>query len=309
LHSFARPFEVLIYKREGWNAGDYLITTGDLMWYTDRSRTKEGTGAEMHGVTPEIDIKVSLGRHATVFQAEVYAIIYCLLENINRSYCTKSIFIFSDSQAALKALNLSLIKSKLVWNCFKLLLKLAEQNKVKLILVLGHSGVEGNERADQLAKLGADEPLLGPEPFCRITKKTARRAIDLWAQSKARMAWKHTPGQKHAKKMINKSLNKLTSGLLILLRNQVRLVVGLLTGHCHLRKHLYRLGIYKEEPVCRKCGMGEEAAHHIFFECKALGRICYSVLGPPGFELETIHQEPIKPLLDLIRKAGIFDGI
>jgi hypothetical protein len=75
------------------------------------------------------------------------------------------------------------------------------------------------------------------------------------------------------------------------------MVVGLLTGHCHPRKHPHRLGIYKEEPVCRKCGMGEETASHILFECKALGRIRYSVLGP------------IKPLLDLIRKAGIFDEV
>jgi hypothetical protein len=74
-------------------------------------------------------------------------------------------------------------------------------------------------------------------------------------------------------------------------------------------RHLHRLGIYKEEPVCRKCGVGEETAHHILFECEALGRIHYSVLGPPGFELETIHQEFIKPLLDLVRKAGIFYGI
>jgi ribonuclease HI len=74
--------------------------------------------------------------------------------------------LFSDSQAAFKALNSFLIKSKLVWNCFQLLLKLAEQNKVKLMWVPGQRGVEDNEKADQLAKLGADEPLLGPEPFC-----------------------------------------------------------------------------------------------------------------------------------------------
>jgi hypothetical protein len=49
--------------------------------------------------------------------------------------------------------------------------------------------------------------------------------------------------------------------------------------------------------------------HHILFGCEALGRIRYSALGPPGFELETIHHDPIKPLLDLISKAGIFDGI
>jgi hypothetical protein len=40
-HSFARPFQVLIDKTEGWYAGDYQITNGDLVWYTDGSRTKE----------------------------------------------------------------------------------------------------------------------------------------------------------------------------------------------------------------------------------------------------------------------------
>jgi hypothetical protein len=55
--------------------------------------------------------------------------------------------------------------------------------------------------------------------------------------------------------------------------------------------------------------VGEETVHHILFECEALRRIRQSVLEPPGFELETVHQEPIKPLIDLIRKSGIFDGI
>jgi hypothetical protein len=85
--------------------------------------------------------------------------------------------------------------------------------------------------------------------------------------------------------------------------NCINIFVGKHEKIKQLRKPMH------EEPVCRKCGMGEETAHHVLFECEALGRIRYSVLGPPGFETETVHQEPIKPLLDLIRKAGIFDGI
>jgi hypothetical protein len=53
----------------------------------------------------------------------------------------------------------------------------------------------------------------------------------------------------------------------------------------------------------------EDLDSDILFECEAIGRIRYSVLGHPGFELETIHQEPIKPLLDLIREAGISDEV
>jgi hypothetical protein len=78
--------------------------------------------------------------------------------------------------------------------------------------------------------------------------------------------------------------------------------------HPSLKTHAH-FDIKDEEPVCRKCGIGKETAPHTLFECGALGRIRYSVLGPLGFELETIHQETIKPLLDLIRKAGIFEGI
>jgi hypothetical protein len=110
--------------------------------------------------------------------------------------------------------------------------------------------------------------------------------------------------------MINKSLNKLTFGQLTLVREPDEVGSGAVNRTLPPEKTPTQTrDIHKEELVCRKCGMGEETAHHILFECEVLGRIHYSVLRPPAFELETIHHEPIKPLLDLIRKAGIFHGI
>jgi hypothetical protein len=49
-------------------------------------------------------LSFSLGRHATVFQAEIYAILACTYEIQFQNRSEKYVSIFSDSQAALKAL-------------------------------------------------------------------------------------------------------------------------------------------------------------------------------------------------------------
>jgi hypothetical protein len=72
-------------------------------------------------------------------------------------------------QAAIKALDSYQINSKLVWDCHRSLEQLAEHNRVQLILVPGHKGIDGNEIADQLAKLGSECPFIGPEPACGIS--------------------------------------------------------------------------------------------------------------------------------------------
>jgi ribonuclease HI len=56
----------------------------------------------------------------------------------------KSIYILSDSQAAIKALDKHQIISKLVWDCHQSLTKLARHNRVQIIWVPGHEGIVGN---------------------------------------------------------------------------------------------------------------------------------------------------------------------
>jgi len=57
-----------------------------------------------------------------------------------------------DSQAELKALSNPQITSRLVWDCTTALQQLSSHNAVKLFWVPGHSGIYGNEQADQLPK-------------------------------------------------------------------------------------------------------------------------------------------------------------
>jgi len=72
-----------------------------LIWFTDASRATSGTGSDIFGSRPNRSFSFPLGKFATVFQTEIYAILQCACENIRRAYKKKRILIFSDSQAAL----------------------------------------------------------------------------------------------------------------------------------------------------------------------------------------------------------------
>jgi ribonuclease HI len=93
-----------------------------------------------------------LGKFASVFQTEIYAILLCAYENIRKKYKNKRILIFSDSQAALKALSGPKVISRLVEECQEALTVLVALNEVTLMWVQGHCGILGNEMADRLAR-------------------------------------------------------------------------------------------------------------------------------------------------------------
>ena len=50
-------------------------------------------------------------------------------------------------------------------------------NSVQLVWVPRHEGILGNERADKLAKKGADTPFTGPEPVLGLPYSVVKRAI------------------------------------------------------------------------------------------------------------------------------------
>jgi dihydrofolate reductase len=74
----------------------------------------------------------------------VYAIKPCTVENLDRNYKNRNIYILSDTQTAIKALGKYQITSKLVWDCHRSLVQLAKHNRVQLIWVSGHESIVGN---------------------------------------------------------------------------------------------------------------------------------------------------------------------
>jgi ribonuclease HI len=129
---------------------DPVLPEDALIWFTDGSKTDSGTGSGISGIRLKRSFSFPLGKYATVFQTEIYAILQCACENIRRAYKHKWIFISFDSQAELRALNSPKVISGLVAECLDALSALACLNEGTLIWVPGHCGIPGNEEADSL---------------------------------------------------------------------------------------------------------------------------------------------------------------
>jgi ribonuclease HI len=120
----------------------------------------ERTGDGVYGQSVDRRLSISLGKHATVFQVEVYAILACVIETETQDRPEKYGSICSDSQVALKLLQAAKTTSTLVQQCQKALNDISTRHTVGLYWVPGHAGVQGNEIANKLSRDGSDQGLL-----------------------------------------------------------------------------------------------------------------------------------------------------
>jgi hypothetical protein len=137
--------------------------------------------------------------------------------------------------------------------------KLAEHNRVQLIWVLGKRGIEGNETANQVARLRSESPSIGTD-----------KAVREWAMDKQRpqKSWASLAGLKHAEGFLQGPSARRTRELFKLKRNQLQWVSGLLTGHCQSKGHLFKMGL-TNNPTCERCLEKDESATDVLCDCEA----------------------------------------
>ncbi|XP_049315637.1 uncharacterized protein LOC125779115 [Bactrocera dorsalis] len=172
-----KNFTVTLGSKMEWNDStlEKLLEDSTIQWYTDGSKTPEGIGAGIAG--PRTKQSILMGSFPSIFQAEVFAISQCAEVNLSRNYRNQRIAILSDSQAALKAILSYETKSLLVEECIERLNRLSLCNRVHLIWVPGHKGVEGNEKADELARTAAASKMLRPEPYIAVGPHTLKELL------------------------------------------------------------------------------------------------------------------------------------
>jgi hypothetical protein len=116
--------------------------------------------------------------------------------------------------------------------------------------------------------------------------------------------WESTTGLKQAKRFISGPSARRTKDLLRLNRDQLRWVVKLLTGHCHLKRHLFKLGL-TDDSTCERCLQEDESATHILRDCEAIAYLRFRHLGQFFMKPSDFYNAPIFKVLQFIRSLGL----
>lgn len=270
--SFGNNFSCQINNREDW-AGGIVVSSDDLNIYTDGSKMDCGTGAGVYSADLELAESIKLSSENTVFQAEIVGILNAARYIKERGICNKNISIYSDSQAAIKALSRSAFRSRIVWDCVNSLREIGNTNNVKIVWVPGHEGHIGNENADQLARDGSALPLSENSNLCKIPLTSVKNCIDAVTDRDHAVRWTSLSDCRISKSFWPIPDKSRSHKLLEMSRWSVQRITAIITGHNLLRKHAKRLGLCSDD-TCRFCEEfdSSEDSIHIVSECRALER-------------------------------------
>jgi hypothetical protein len=126
-------------------------------------------------------------------------------------------------------------------------------------------GIDGNEVADELPRPGCSHPLIGSEPVLGTSAKVTRGVITEWRSRKHEEHWQSIRGQRQAKGFI-KTLCKKSWGIVQPDQKPVKKIDRTVTGQCHLKGQLLKLGLINS-PKCKRCKKPYKMASHVLCEC------------------------------------------
>lgn len=238
------------------------------IFYTDASKTpagKEVGAAFLHSNSGFFKL-FKYPDIVSNYTAEALAILECINYIIQKEF--QESIIFSDSLSSLK----SLLSNPFNKNAFsplsleiksRLLICFNRNLKVSLAWIPGHSGIQGNESADRLAKLAAAQGNSSNSSIYIQDIATSSRSSllqnwsELWANPAKGKYYKTLQPTIPSKPWFSKRLfsKKLTST-----------ICRMRFGHCCCPSHLTRIQVSNNSDC--DCGLGVGDVHHILFICK-----------------------------------------
>ena len=294
IYNFNQRLDIDIPERFEWEENEAGMMPEEAVWvYTDGSRwgqaDEPSTGAAFLIRFPPPLISpqdmspflLPLGKYVTVFQAEVYAILKSLDKLLELDIRGKEICIFSDSQSALKALASFRITSSLIHSC---VMKTGElescDNRVRFIWVPAHQNYTYNEIVDAAAKDAAVSPCGSLEPTVPISVSTQKAILkceflQTWAKR-----WVAGEGLRQSRLLLVGPDSQKSKFLYKLSRNNLRLLIGLATGHYFTAKMQCIFGL-RNSMICDFCNLSDEDILHFLSVCPRWKKLREKFFGFP----------------------------
>jgi ribonuclease HI len=302
---FKKSYTTIINERNNWSYSLNIINN-PYCWFSDGSKKDNRAAYGIHNPFAGISKSFRISDHATIMQAELKGIEECACECLDMELSGKTITILTDSQAALKALRKASIDSHTVWNCASKLDSLAANNQVKIAWIPGHRGLEGNEKADELANLGIDKtsvdavvPVAGTLLQNKITNWERKEVMKTWSINKQNL--------RHSNVFIKGFEERKSKFLLNSSRKSIRVLVGILTGHGCLNKFLKIIGKTQDDK-CRFCKVDgiKEDMMHLLKDCDMLHMKRHQILGDGAPSDQFLANLDYKVLMEFAIKSKIY---
>jgi hypothetical protein len=127
-----------------------------------------------------------------------------------------------------------------------------------------------------------------------------------WTNRKHTEYWQSIHGQRQTRDFLKGLSARRVGELLNLNINQLRILTGLFRGHCHLKGHLFKLGL-EDSPECERCKQASETASHVLGDCEALAAIRFRYLRYHFMKPGDFKDISVSRLLPFVQSAGLLN--
>ena len=150
-------------------------------------------------------------------------------------------------------------KTRFLWN------DLGRRNEINWSWIKAHVGHEGNEKADELAKLGIAKETKPAKPNKAWVKGNLQKEME----KKWNKRWRDSPDYQNTKLWFKNVNTNASKRLLNLPRVELGLLTQFITSFCNMNHHSNKKDS-RISPMCRICNKKREKPWHLVTDCDPL---------------------------------------